>query len=173
MKSLILAALAALFLPVAASAQAADTLLNTPSANWNVYGPSQTHKGVRDKKVQGGGAMRVTLAAKPANAWDAGASNPIEKPIRKGDKLMLAVWARLESGDPAASTEIAAAIQRSSAPYAPIVSGRLTLTPEWRLVHIQGVAEADISAGGANIALSLGTAAHVVDLGPAFVLLVQ
>jgi hypothetical protein len=173
MKSLILAALAALCLTGAAAPQTADTLLNTPSANWNVYGAAQTHKGVRDKTVQGGGAMRVTLAAKPANAWDAGASNAIDKPIRKGDKLMLAVWVRLHAGGAGGTTEIAAAIQRSTAPYAPIVNGRLAVTPEWKLVHIQGVADADYPAGAANIALSLGTNAHVVDLGPAFVLLVQ
>lgn len=176
MKSLILAAFAALSLTAAAmprAPQAADNLLNAPSANWNVYGAAQTHKGVRDKQVQGGGAMRVTIAAKPANAWDAGASNPISKPIRKGDKLMLAVWARLVSGGANGSTEIAAAIQSSAAPYEPIVAGRLSLATEWKLVHIQGIAGADFPAGSANIALSLGTDAHVVDLRPAFVLLVS
>lgn len=170
----ILAALAAFLLLGAAGGsraqQASEELLNEPSANWNVYGPGQTHKGRRDGRIQGGGAMRVTIAAKPANPWDAGASSPIVRPIRKGDTLVLALWARLEAGGAGGSTEIAAAIQRSTAPYDPIVTGRVTLTGEWKLVHIEGVAAADHPAGAANVALSLGTAAHTVDLGPVFVM---
>jgi hypothetical protein len=172
----VLAALAAVLLvalgvPGGATAQqSADELLNAPSANWNVYGPGQTHKGRRDKAVQGGGAMRVTVAKLPANAWDAGASSPISGAIRKGQPLILAFWARLESGGVDGKTEIAAAIQRSTSPYDPIVSGRVTLTSEWKLVHIEGKAPADYPAGAANIALSLGTAAHVIDLGPVYVM---
>ena len=150
--------------------QAADELLNTPSANWSVYGPGQTHKGQRDKSVQGGGAMRVIVAAMPANAWDAGASSPIAKPIHKGDSLVLAFYARLVSGGTGGKTEIAAAIQRSTSPFDPIISGRVSVTGEWALVHIEGKAAADYPAGAANIALSLGTAVHTVDLGPVFVM---
>ena len=168
-----LAALAAFSLFGAAGAvagQAADELLNTPSANWNVYGPGQTHKGQRDKAVQGGGAMRVIVASMPANAWDAGASQPLTRPIRKGDTLILAFWARLVSGGAGGKTEIAASIQRSTSPYDPIITGKVTLTGEWTLVHIEGKAPADYPAGAANIALSLGTGVHTVDLGPVFVM---
>jgi len=169
----LLAALAAFTLLGAAGAgaqQAADELLNTPSANWNVYGPGQTHKGVRDKDVQGGGAMRVTVASMPANAWDAGASFPITKPIRKGDMLLLAFYARLVTGGTDGKTEIAASIQRSTSPYDPIITGRVTLTPTWQLVHVEAPAPADYPAGSANIALSIGTAVHTIDLGPVFVM---
>jgi len=175
MKLHFLAALAAVSLLGAGAAgvhaqQAANELLNEPSANWSVYGPGQTHKGMRDKAVQGGGAMRVTVAAMPANAWDAGASAPIAKPIHKGDMLVLAFYARLVSGGSGGKTEIAASIQRSTSPYDPIVSGKVTLTGEWTLVHIEGKAAADYPAGAANVALSLGTGVHIVDLGPVFVL---
>jgi hypothetical protein len=37
-------------------------------------------------------------------------------------------------------------------------------------VHIEGVAAGDYPAGAANVALTLGGAAHTVDLGPVFVL---
>lgn len=150
--------------------QAADELLNEPSANWSVYGPGQTHKGMRDKAVQGGGAIRVIVASTPAHAWDAGASAPIAKPIHKGDTLLLAFYARLVSGGSDGKTEIAASIQRSTSPYDPIVSGKVTVTGEWTLVHIEGKAPADYPAGAANVALSLGTAVHTVDLGPVFVM---
>ncbi|MES2442124.1 MAG: hypothetical protein V4574_04785 [Pseudomonadota bacterium] len=178
MRLWVIAALAALAAAgpagfAAARQAAADELLNEPSANWNVYGPGQTHKGRRDKAVQGGGVMQVVIPARPANAWDIGASSPIAKPIRKGDTLMLAFWARLASGGTDGKTRLGAAIQRSTAPYDPIVSGEVELTGELKLVHIQGVAAADFPAGAANVALSLGTAAHTVELGPVFVLVVK
>lgn len=47
---------------------------------------------------------------------------------------------------------------------------RVELTTEWKLVHIEGVAASDHAAGTANVALSLGGAAHMIDLGPVFAL---
>jgi len=36
-------------------------------------------------------------------------------------------------------------------------------------VHVEGVAAAGHPAGAANVALTLGGAAHTIDLGPVFV----
>ena len=153
-----------------AANQAAPTVLNEPSANWSVYGAGQTHKGRKDPAVQGGGAMRVTIPAQPANAWDIGASAPIKGAIARGDKLVLAFWARLAEGGSNGRTRIAGSIQQASPPYAPVLSGSVELTGEWKLVHIEGIAAADHAAGTANIALTLGGGAHTIDLGPVFVL---
>lgn len=79
---------------------AAPVVLNEPSANWSIYGAGQTHKGRKDDQVQGGGAMRVTIPAKPANSWDVGASAPIKGAIGRGDRLLLAFWARLSTAEP-------------------------------------------------------------------------
>lgn len=167
-----LALLACAIAIVPATAQDGE-LLNQPSANWNVYGPGQTHEGRTDKDVQGGGAIRVTIPAKPANVWDVGASTQISGPIRKGDTLMFAFWVRLVSEEPTARGKVAASIQQSKAPYGPIVGGELSFGTEWTLVQISGVANADYAPGDANAALSLGTAAQTVDLGPAFVMTVK
>jgi len=149
---------------------AAPVILNEPSANWSVFGAGQTHKGRKDASVQGGGAIRVTIAAKPANPWDVGASSTIKGAIAKGDKLVLAFWARLVEGGNGGRTQIAGSIQQAEAPYSPVIGGSVELTAEWKLVHIQGIAANDYTAGTANIALTLGTAAHTIDLGPVFVL---
>ncbi len=171
MRTMIAGLLMGATVPTAAGQAASEpVVLNQPSANWNVYGPGQTHKGRKDAAVQGGGAIRVTIPAKPANAWDIGASSPIQGAIAKGDKLVLAIWARLTDGGADGRTSIAGAIQQASPPYAPIVSGSVELTGEWKLVHIEGVAAGDHPAGTANVALTLGGAAHTIDLGPVFVL---
>lgn len=155
--------------PLGAQDAPPPPLLNEPTAGWTVYGPGQTHKVRKDRAVQGGSAMRVTIPAKPANSWDIGASVPIIGAIAKGDKLILAVWMRTADGGdgPAA---VGAAIQQNSAPYTPIVSGRVAVSSEWKLVHVNGIASADYSAGKANVALTLGDAAQTIDLGPAFVM---
>jgi hypothetical protein len=148
----------------------APVVLNEPSANWSVYGAGQTHKGRKDPAVQGGGAIRVTIPAKPTHAWDIGASVPIKGAIAKGDRLVLAFWARLAESGSDRRTRIAGTIQQAAPPYAPALSGTVELTTEWKLVHIEGVAAGDHPAGSANIALTLGGAAHTIDLGPVFVL---
>jgi hypothetical protein len=165
LRNALFAGLIAVAAPATAQEAAAPPMLNTPTAGWNVYGPGQTHKARKDGAVQGGSAMRVAIPAQPANAWDVGASVPIDKAIAKGDKLILAFWVRSAEGG-----TLGAAIQQNSAPYAPIVAGRVEVGPEWKLVHIKGVAAADHEAGAANVALTLGDAARTIDLGPAFVM---
>ena len=168
MRIALAAAALALTGPIQAQTDTAPPpLLNEPTAGWNVFGPGQTHKARKEAAVQGGVAMRVTIPAKPTNAWDIGASVPIDKPIAKGDKLILALWVRVADGE---AGDIGAAIQQNSAPYAPIVAGRVPVTKEWQLVHINGIAAADHPAGQTNVALTLGDGARTIDLGPAFVM---
>src|SRR3954469_16253149 len=51
-----------------------------------------------DPDVQGGKALRVQVARKGANPWDASIGGPIAKPVKAGDKLVLVFSARLEKG---------------------------------------------------------------------------
>jgi hypothetical protein len=138
----------------AQDAAAPPPMLNEPTAAWNVYGPGQTHKARKDGAVQGGTAMRVTIPAKPANPWDIGASVPIKGAIAKGDRLILAFWVRLADGGKDGPADLGAAIQQNSAPYAPIVAGRVALSGrletrpyqrhrEQRLCRGQGQCRAD------------------------------
>jgi hypothetical protein len=154
----------------AQDAAAPPPMLNEPTAAWNVYGPGQTHKARKDGAVQGGTAMRVTIPAKPSNPWDIGASVPIKGAIAKGDRLILAFWVRIADGSKDGPADLGAAIQQNSAPYAPIVAGRVALSGDWKLVHIKGIASSDYAEGKANVALTLGDAARTIDLGPAFVM---
>ncbi|WP_109806213.1 hypothetical protein [Sphingosinithalassobacter portus] len=169
----IVAALIAVVTAVSAPAQDAQNgqLINTPNVqDWSVYGDGQTHRVTRDGDVQGGGAMIVTIPAKPAHSWDIGASTPIQGAIRKGDALVFAFWAKLESGGDGGTTTIQAVVQQSAAPYAAAFSGDITVSGEWKLVHITGVSPQDFGPGEANGALSIGTARQTLALGPAFVL---
>src|SRR3546814_5664469 len=56
---------------------------------------------VADKTVQGGHALRVKILGADAKAWTISLSDPIEKPVKKGDKLVLAFYARATKSEAA------------------------------------------------------------------------
>ncbi|WP_031237995.1 hypothetical protein [Asticcacaulis sp. AC466] len=155
-------------------AQTADNpvVLNQPGAQfWNVYGAAQTHKAHKDKDVQGGGAMQVVITAPTQNAWDVGASLPVTTAYKKGDKIVVGVYAKLVSKDPAATVQVPAVIQINAAPYSPAIQqGFITVTTSWQLLSITGVANDDYAADKTALSLSLGGAVKTLELGPAFIL---
>ena len=60
-----------------------------------------------DARVQGGKALRVPVSGRSEQAWSVGIAVPITQPVRAGDNLILAFWARLEEGqDGATSTTL-------------------------------------------------------------------
>ncbi len=124
-----------------------------------------------DAAVQGGKALRVVVRAKGANPWDVAVQTPITKPVKAGDQLLFAFWARLDKGEGGATTTTLPynAIQQSSAPYAALFAGPAELGPEWKLHEVRGKADADHPAGTLNATIHLATAAQTVDLGPIFV----
>jgi hypothetical protein len=175
MKIQLAAALAAMSLLTTAPvlAQTADdpVVLNAPGAGaWNIYGAGQTHASFKDKDVQGGGGVRITVANATVNPWDVGMSTSIDKPIKAGDHLVVAVWAKAESQDANAVVMIPAAIGLAAAPYTQVISGQLKLTTAWQLLHFEGVSNADYAVGKVNLSLQLGGQPKKVDFGPAFVL---
>jgi hypothetical protein len=165
----------ALCLSLPASAQDAAAILkyaiNTQGVGYTPYGPTQTMKNVRDGKVQGGVAQRIEISAKGPNPYTSGATTPIDKPIAKGDRLMIAFWARAPKVAADKTTPIPfAGLQLSGEPYTQFVFGSADVGRDWKLFQIRGVADKDYAAGQANVSLHLSAEIAVFDLGPVFVL---
>lgn len=131
-------------------------------------------KGVirKDAGVQGGKALRVAVPGKSDKAWTVSVVNPIDKPVRAGDRIVLAFWARLSKGEGGATSASLPynAVQLAAAPYAPLFSGGVAIGPEWKLHEVTGKADKDYAAGALNATLHLATAKQTIDLGPIFVL---
>jgi len=162
---------------LAAPAPAQDTTaimkyaINTPGAGYTPYGPTQTMTVVKDGKVQGGVAQRIDIAAAGPNPYTSGATSPIDKPIAKGDRLMVAFWARAPKLARDKTTPIPfAGLQLASDPYTQFVFGSADVGRDWKLFQVRGVADRDYAAGQANVSLHLSVAKTVFDLGPVFVL---
>lgn len=159
-------AFAALLLAPAA-AQELD-IINDPAAP-QVNGASGRLRD--DPGVQGGKALRVTVRSKGANPWDAAVESAITQPVKAGDELLLAFWARLEKVEGGATTTTLpfSGIQLASAPYTTLLSAPAEVGPEWKLHEIRGRADADHAAGTLKVAIHLATAAQTVEFGPIFV----
>jgi hypothetical protein len=162
--------------PVAAQ-EAGDDLLSkivnvpTPEA-YSVDGLRTKPKPRKDETVQGGQALRVAVSGKADNPWTIQASNPIKKPIKAGDNLILAFWARLEKGPDGATTVTLPfnGVQMSGAPYSTVFSAPVEVGPEWKLHEIKGKADKNYDADTLRVSIHLATAKQTVDLGPVFVL---
>src|SRR3546814_1575482 len=73
----------------------ADKIINNPNPQaFQVFNAPEPARVVADKTVQGGHALRVKIPGADAKAWTISLSDPIEKPVKKGDKLVLAFYAR-------------------------------------------------------------------------------
>jgi hypothetical protein len=126
----------------------------------------------KDEAVQGGKALRIAVPGKSGKAWSVSVANPVAKPVKAGDRILLAFWARLakaEGGTTTASLPYNA-VQLSAAPYTALFSGGVEVGPEWKLHEVKGKADKDYAGGTLNASIHLATGKHTIDLGPIFVL---
>ena len=172
------AIVAAVAVPHVLEAQnSADDLVNKivnrpPVTAWHIDGMSGKPNVRNDAAVQYGKAVRVDVPGKGEHPWSIAASNPIEKPVKAGDNLVLAFWARLEKGENGATTATLPynAVQMAGEPYTALFSGPATIGPEWKMVEIKGKSDKAYAGGQLNVSVHLATGKQVVDLGPVFVL---
>ena len=145
-----------------------DKLINQPgTAPWYTFGAGQTTEALPNGGPQGYPATRVTVAAKGANPWDAGAVSPIVKPIAARDTLLVAVYLRAPMLKDGETTPISYfGLGQSAAPYAMIVTGSANVTNQWKLFYASGKAEKAYPADGVSVGVHLAADKHVVDLGP-------
>lgn len=154
--------------PAAAQDYAASALNNPDAVALNFYGAPTSI--IDDPKVPGGKALRVE-ANKGANPWDAAVSSQVKQPIKAGDPLVLAFWARLVSGENGAtsSTLPYASVSLGAAPWTPLFGGPVTVGPDWKLVEVRGTADKDYAAGVLNAGIQVASAKQTIDFGPVYV----
>lgn len=149
-------------------ALAEKVITNTNPASFQAYGFTPPPKLVSDKDVQGGKALRLPVTG-TGNAWAAGVNVPLIKPVKAGDKLVVAFYARLSKSD-APTAKVNAQVQLSAAPYSALFSKPFDVGPEWKLLQFSGKADKDYDAGAIGAAFHLNTGKQVIDLGPVAVL---
>lgn len=164
--------------PALAQAQQPQTdiskqIINAPTPEtFNVYGLSAKPAVVKDKNVQGGRALRVPIAGGGDQPWSVGLISTINQPVKKGDKLVIVVWARAEKLPEGASSAKISTIQVGLAkePYTTVFKGEGEVGSEWKMVHVVGTADRDYAVGDISVSLHLATAKQVLDIGPILLL---
>ena len=171
-----LVSLAAPALVTAAAAQDDDLLkkiISVPAPkNYRVDGIKGAPQIRSDPNPQVVKALRVDVPGKGAHPWDIAVAVPVNKPVKAGDQLILAIWARLEKGENGATSTTLPynAVQLAHDPYTAIFSGPLTIGPEWKLQQVEGRSNGNYAAGDLNVSIHLATAKQVVDIGPVILL---
>lgn len=149
---------------------ALDHLINVAKVSaWSVYGEGQSTQTVACE-ASGKTCLRVALQGKRANPWDIGAIAPITGDIRKGDKLQVLLWARLDTDDAKAQVQVPVSLQLGAPPYTAVLSGSAVLTSKLEPVVLNGTAQVDQPAGTVNLSLQIGQVGQPVWLSAPFVL---
>lgn len=159
---------------LAARAQDDDilkNLVNNPAVdNWQVIGVNRPPRPQRAEGVLGDRAVRVA-ARRSDQPWSIAAQMPVTGEIKRGDTVLLAVWARLATPPAGSETSrLPLRVQENTPPYAALVEDAGAVGPSWAMVYASGVAQRDYPAGSANLAVHLATADQTVELGPALLL---
>lgn len=171
----LLAALSLLAAVPPAAAQegesASDRIVNDPRVPaLTAYGLNLPPRIRDDKAVQFGKAMRIQLSGH-ADFGRIGVITPTLKPVKKGDRIVVAFWARAEKTEKGAPGVIRRAQLEATTPaIRAIFEKAFEIGPEWKIYQLAGVADQDYPAGRLNAALHLDAARQVLDIGPIFIL---
>ena len=175
MRSAFIAALFFAVLAPSAAAAAQDTsiaerLLNDPRVeSLQPYGQPIPPIVRGDKGVQFGKALRVRLKGH-TDFWRIGVVSPLVKPVKKGDKIVIAFWARASGTDAGMPGRIGRVQLEATPVIRTIFEQGFDVGPEWKMYQLSGVADRDYGPRELNAAMHLDAVKQVLDLGPLFVM---
>lgn len=166
-------ALAAADHPAAAQAapSAADRIINEPRVPALIpYGLNLPPQVRADKAVQFGKALRIALPGHPDDFGRIGVITPTLKPVKKGDRIVIAFWARAAETENGAPGRIGRVQLEATPKVRAIFEKPFDVTAEWKMYQLTGTADQDYAPGALNAALHLDVAKQVLEIGPIFIL---
>lgn len=122
-----------------------------------------------DRTVQFGKAMRFRLSGSRDFAH-IGAVSPTLKPVKKGDRVVIAFWARAVTTEDGAPGKIGRVQLEATPKIRTIFEKPFEIAPEWKMYQLSGTADADYAPRQLNAALHLDSAKQVLDIGPVYIL---
>jgi hypothetical protein len=146
-------------------------VINEPGTAYTFYGGGMTQKTMKDSDIPGGTFVRVDVSQKGGHPWDVGGGYPIIKPIKAGDVIFFAIYARapnLKDGETASLPQMG--VCQDGEPYTPVAIADKQITNQWGVYYISAKATRAWHRNEAHVALQLAADKQVIDLGPVFVL---
>jgi hypothetical protein len=148
------------------------TLINDPSQlDLSVYGAGVTSKSVKDASIPGGGAaMQIVVPNAGKTHYEIGANSALDRPIKKGQKILVAFYARTIKADtPDGKGKIHIRFQQNTAPYTGFADSAFDVGSEWTLLEAKGVSNTDGAAGAINVGFMLSAAKQTLEIGQVIV----
>lgn len=148
----------------------ADRLVNDPRVDsLRPYGQAIAPVVRADKDVQFGKMLRFSLKGH-SDFWRIGVTTPTLKPVRKGDRIVIAFWARATGTENGAPGRIGRVQLEATPAIRTIFEQPFDVGPEWKMYQVKGVTDRDYAPGQINAALHIDAVRQVLDLGPVFLL---
>lgn len=146
-------------------------IVNIPSDGWVGTGTAVKIETVKDNEVQGGTAERVTICQNSHFMKASYFSASTTQPLKKGDVLLLAFWAKvIEPPGNSQTLPTIAGFERSQAPFRDFGYVTLNLESRWKMYYAQAVTDQDYKAKEIIVHLEFNVAKAVFDLGPVFIM---
>ena len=112
--------------------------------------------------------MRIALDGH-ADYWRIGITTALLKPVKKGDRIVIAFWARAEKTKDGAPGKIGRVQLEATPVIRTIFEQPFDIGPTWKMSQLKGVSDRDYKPGELNAAMHLDSAKQVLDVGPLFV----
>lgn len=159
--------------PVAAAGQTApsmaERLANDPRVEaLRPYGLPIAPTPRDAKDVQFGKMLRIPLKGH-TDFGRIGVTTPTLKPVKAGDRIVIAFWARATETDGGKPGRIGRVQLEATPVIRTIFEQAFDIGPEWKMYQLKGVADRDYQPGQLNAALHVDAAKQVLDLGPLFI----
>lgn len=149
--------------------QMAERLRNDPRVEaLRPYGQRIPPRVRKDDDVQFGKAMRFQLSGSP-DFGHIGVVSPLLKPVKKGDTIVIAFWARADKTEGGVPGKIGRVQLETTPNVRAIFEQSFDIGEEWKLYQVSGVADADYAPMELNAALHLDVQKQVLDIGPVYV----
>lgn len=142
-------------------------LINSPLADWTIYGPGQTNKRIETGGPKGYPAYQVNVTQVGKNAWDVGAVSVVPKPVHSGDVILVAVYLRAPQLAANATEDLPlVGATGASPPYVAVAGAPAKVSNQWQIFFASGTAPQDFPANGIQATVHLASNKHLIELGP-------
>ena len=146
-------------------------LTNINAQNWEIFGAGETHKRIQACGVPGDSALEFNVVAKMPNPYDIVTNLPLNEAVKKDDILIIGVVARTIKADtPDGMGLITLRVQQDALPYPGFGDHTIGYGPAWQLKRFMVKADRDIAKGQGTLAVQLGGAKQVIQIGRAYVI---
>ncbi len=149
-------------------------LTTIDTQNWEIFGAGETHKRIQACGVPGDNALEFNISEKMPNLYDIVTNLPLNEAVKKDDILIIGVVARtIKAETPDGMGLIGLRVQQNIPPYPGFGDHAIAFGPAWQLKRFMVKADRDIAKGHGALAIQLGGAKQVIQVGRAYVISTQ